>query len=244
MVGTRIVRWCCWPAIVSCAGCFSAFFVNDTMCLVLTPLVLEITTHLRRNPVPYLLAVAMASNIGSVATITGNPQNMMIGSFSRIPYREFAARARAVAAVGLVLTVARVIARIYRAEFRAGRTRGGASTSRSASTARCCGRRWRCRRAMIVVLLRRLARAQGGAGGRGAAADHAPGEAGEGLREIDWPLLVMFVGLFIVVAGVEKAASSQDASAVRGPCALENVACLSGGGGAACRTSSATCRRC
>src|SRR5438046_10400364 len=69
------------------AGFFSAFFVNDTMCLVLTPLVIEITTHLRRNPVPYLLAVAMASNIGSVATITGNPQNMMIGSFSGIPYR-------------------------------------------------------------------------------------------------------------------------------------------------------------
>ena len=73
-------------AIVAIAGFFSAFFVNDTMCLVLTPLVLEITETLRRNPVPYLLAVAMASNIGSVATITGNPQNMMIGSFSGIPY--------------------------------------------------------------------------------------------------------------------------------------------------------------
>ena len=64
--------------IVMVAGVFSAFFVNDTMCLVLTPLVLDITDRLQRNPVPYLLAVAMASNIGSVATITGNPQNMMI----------------------------------------------------------------------------------------------------------------------------------------------------------------------
>src|SRR5262249_12930389 len=75
--------------IVLVAGVFSAFFVNDTMCLVLTPLVLEITASLQRRPVPYLLAVAMASNIGSVATITGNPQNMMIGSFSRIPYATF-----------------------------------------------------------------------------------------------------------------------------------------------------------
>ena len=74
--------------IVAVSGVFSAFFVNDTMCLVLTPLVLEITRRLGRNPVPYLLAVAMASNIGSVATITGNPQNMMIGSFSAIPYRD------------------------------------------------------------------------------------------------------------------------------------------------------------
>ena len=79
--------------IVLVAGVFSAFFVNDTMCLVLTPLVLEITTSLNRRPVPYLLAVAMASNIGSVATITGNPQNMMIGSFSRIPYGQFIASA-------------------------------------------------------------------------------------------------------------------------------------------------------
>ena len=74
-------------AITCVSGFFSAFFVNDTMCLVLTPLVLEITRRLRRNPVPYLLAVAMAANIGSVATITGNPQNMMIGSFSGIGYR-------------------------------------------------------------------------------------------------------------------------------------------------------------
>jgi len=86
-------------AIVFVAGFFSAFFVNDTMCLVLTPLVLEISTQLRRNPVPYLLAVAMAANIGSVATITGNPQNMMIGSFSGIHYRTFAAALSPVAAV-------------------------------------------------------------------------------------------------------------------------------------------------
>src|SRR5947209_5034553 len=104
-------------AIVFVAGFFSAFFVNDTMCLVLTPLVLEITTHLRRSPVPYLLAVAMASNVGSVATITGNPQNMMIGSFSRIPYRDFAAALTPVALAGLAVTIG-VIAIAYRNEFR------------------------------------------------------------------------------------------------------------------------------
>lgn len=89
-------------AIVFVAGFFSAFFVNDTMCPVLTPLVLEITHHLRRNAVPYLLAVAMAANIGSVATITGNPQNMMIGSFSGIHYRTFAAALSPVALAGLL----------------------------------------------------------------------------------------------------------------------------------------------
>src|SRR6266446_4699847 len=58
-------------AIVLVAGSLSAFLVNDTICLVMTPLVLQIVVRLERNPVPYLLAVAMASNIGSTATITG-----------------------------------------------------------------------------------------------------------------------------------------------------------------------------
>ena len=66
-------------AIVS--GFFSAFLVNDAICLVLSPLVLELSLSLKRKPTPYLLAVAMASNIGSTATITGNPQNIMIGRF-------------------------------------------------------------------------------------------------------------------------------------------------------------------
>src|SRR6059036_3608714 len=96
-------------AIVLVSGFFSAFFVNDTMCLALTPLVLEIATHLRRNPVPYLLAVAMASNIGSTATITGNPQNIMIGSFSQIPYAEFSAALSPIAAVGLSLTLLLIV---------------------------------------------------------------------------------------------------------------------------------------
>jgi Na+/H+ antiporter NhaD/arsenite permease-like protein len=104
-------------AIVLVSGFFSAFFVNDTMCLVLTPLVLEITRRLGRNPVPYLLAVAMAANIGSVATINGNPQNMMIGSFSGIGYRAFAAALVPIAAAGLVVLIA-LLSFIYRGEFR------------------------------------------------------------------------------------------------------------------------------
>ena len=103
--------------IVVVAGVFSAFFVNDTICLVLTPLVLEVTLALRRNPVPYLLAVAMASNAGSTATITGNPQNMLIGNLSGISYRAFAAALAPVALAGMAITFL-VIAWMYRAEFR------------------------------------------------------------------------------------------------------------------------------
>ena len=77
------------------------------------------TVALGRRPAPYLLAVAMASNVGSVATITGNPQNMMIGSYSHIPYTQFAlalAPVALVALVGLIVSVA-LIALFYREEF-------------------------------------------------------------------------------------------------------------------------------
>src|SRR5580704_14966870 len=104
-------------AVVLVSGVLSAFLVNDTICLVLTPLVLDLVTRLRRNPVPYLLGIAMASNIGSTATITGNPQNMIIGSLSHIPYGAFAAALSPIAGIGLVLTVG-LIALVYRSEFR------------------------------------------------------------------------------------------------------------------------------
>jgi Na+/H+ antiporter NhaD/arsenite permease-like protein len=84
---------------------------------VLAPLVLELTLALGRWPVPYLLAVAIASNVGSTATITGNPQSMMIGSFSHITYTKFTLALGPVALVGLIITVA-LIALFHRAEFK------------------------------------------------------------------------------------------------------------------------------
>ena len=103
-------------AIVLASGILSAFLVNDTICLVMTPLALDLVTRLKRNPIPYLLAIATASNIGSVATITGNPQNIIIGSLSRIPYTVFAATLAPVAAIGLVVTTL-LIAISFRGEF-------------------------------------------------------------------------------------------------------------------------------
>jgi len=77
------------PAVIFTSGILSAFLVNDIVCLVMVPFVLKLTDKMHLPPLPYLLAVATASNIGSVATITGNPQNMLIGSYSGIHYRDF-----------------------------------------------------------------------------------------------------------------------------------------------------------
>src|SRR6202007_1048313 len=77
--------------------------VNDIVCLMLAPLILGLCKRMRLRPLPYLLALATASNIGSTATITGNPQNILIGSVSGISYRHFLAALAPVAVIGLFI---------------------------------------------------------------------------------------------------------------------------------------------
>jgi Na+/H+ antiporter NhaD/arsenite permease-like protein len=83
------------------AGVLSALFLNDTVCLMLTPLILEIMLAIEHNPIPYLIALATASNIGSTATLTGNPQNMIIGISSGIPYLQFSAALAPIAVLSM-----------------------------------------------------------------------------------------------------------------------------------------------
>jgi Na+/H+ antiporter NhaD/arsenite permease-like protein len=87
------------------SGILSAFFLNDTLALVFTPLTLGLTASLGLNPLPYLLAIAGATNIGSVATLSGNPQNILIGSFSGIPYLDFLRALIPVTLIGLVIQI-------------------------------------------------------------------------------------------------------------------------------------------
>jgi Na+/H+ antiporter NhaD/arsenite permease-like protein len=230
LVAERVVEHAHRPvllliAMVAIAGFFSAFFVNDTMCLVLTPLVLEISETLRRNPVPYLLAVAMASNIGSVATITGNPQNMMIGSFSGIPYRQFLALLAPIALAGLALTVL-VIFLAYRAEF--------ASHARVHVAKRPVRvDRWLMWKAIVASVAMIVMFFSGWPVPKVAVVAGAlllitrrvnPEKV---YRRIDWSLLVMFVGLFVVIAGVEKTSLEKNLAAFAGQIHLDNVFLLS-----------------
>jgi Na+/H+ antiporter NhaD/arsenite permease-like protein len=87
------------------SGILSAFFLNDTLALIFTPLTLSLTQALRLNPIPYLLAIAGATNIGSVATLSGNPQNILIGSFSGIRYLNFMRAMAPIAVTGLAIQV-------------------------------------------------------------------------------------------------------------------------------------------
>jgi Na+/H+ antiporter NhaD/arsenite permease-like protein len=196
-------------AVTLVSGFFSAFLVNDAICLALAPPTLECATRLRRNPVPYLLAVGMGSNVGSTATITGNPQNILIGSFSQIPYAAFSAALWPVAATGLALTVL-LIALLFPREFWTRERLQGQPESVRVDPP-----------LMIKSLLVMLAMvACYFAGSPPAKVALIAGsillitrrvKAETVYREIDWPLLLMFMGLFVVVAGFEKAVLTPDA---------------------------------
>jgi len=82
-------------------GISSAFLVNDAVVLLFTPVVIKICQHKKLNPLPYLIAEIMASNAGSVMTITGNPQNILIGIKSGIPYGTFLLYMLPVSIVGM-----------------------------------------------------------------------------------------------------------------------------------------------
>src|SRR5881397_3413005 len=75
--------------VVVGGGLLSALFVNDTICLVVTPVLLAALGPLRVRPTPYLIGLAMGSNVGSVLAVTGNPQNMLVGIWSGATYGAF-----------------------------------------------------------------------------------------------------------------------------------------------------------
>ena len=212
-------------AIVLVAGFFSAFLVNDTICLMLTPLVLELVVALRRNPVPYLLAIALASNIGSAATITGNPQNIMIGSFSAIPYGSFLAALAPVSLAGLVLTML-LVAATHRAEFW-GRQKLAAEP-RDIRVNKPLVRKSVAVTAAMVAAFFVVAPPAKVAIVAGALLLLTRRLKPERIyAEIDWSLLLLFAGLFIVVAGLEKSVLTSDVLAAAGSLRLDRVPVLS-----------------
>jgi Na+/H+ antiporter NhaD/arsenite permease-like protein len=85
------------------SGILSALLVNDTICLMLTPLVIAVIRRGKLPMLPYLIALATSANIGSVATLVGNPQNMIIGHFSHIPFSQFSRALAPAAIIGLAI---------------------------------------------------------------------------------------------------------------------------------------------
>lgn len=192
------------PTVIVTSGLLSAFLVNDIVCLVMTPFVLHVARRLGLPPVPYLVAVATASNIGSAATITGNPQNMLIGSVSGIAYLDFIVHLGPVAVGGLILDWAV----IHHLCLRGAVDRVTVAPALAAPEFR----HEPMRKKPVVVLALVLG---GFLAGVPPALMAAVGaalllitrtvEPRKVYDEVDWGLLVFFVGLFVIVAGAERA---------------------------------------
>ena len=191
------------PTVIFLTGVLSAFFVNDIVCLVMVPFALAATRRMGLKPLPYLLAVATASNIGSIATITGNPQNMLIGSISGLGYRYFLWRLGPVALIGLLLDWL-LIRQLFGAEH--------VPVDGAGITAATSHIELRSLRKPAIVVALVLAGFLGGVPPAMMAAIGAALMLITRTRnprlvydQVDWGLLVFFVGLFVIVGGAENA---------------------------------------
>lgn len=124
LIAKKTLSWSRTPSrllamITFVTGIASAFLVNDAVVLLFTPVIITICRASRLNPVPYLIAEILSSNIGSAMTITGNPQNMLIGMNSGIDYATFFVKLLPVSMIGMVMIVV-VVRWFYRSHFRTG----------------------------------------------------------------------------------------------------------------------------
>ena len=214
------------PVVIFTSGILSAFLVNDIVCLLMAPLVMRISRQCGRRATPYLLALATASNIGSTATITGNPQNILIGSVSRIPYLDFLAHLGPVAVIGLCLDWG-VLYLIY---FRSGTKAPLPSANQEVFT--------RPESHLIFPVVVTMAVLAGFLAGMPPALVAAVGAAvilmhprypsKHVYEEVDWSLLVFFIGLFLIVGGAEQSGIARELLSVAERFNLQNLWIFSG----------------
>jgi Na+/H+ antiporter NhaD/arsenite permease-like protein len=198
-VSARSLLW----ALVFVAGGMSAILVNDTICLMMTPLVLAVVTEAGLPPLPYLFALASAANIGGVVTFTGNPQNMIVGALAAgdPSYLEYLVRALPAGALCLALDAA-LLTWMFRKELPRGPLAERAPPRPYLDrplAAKALG--------ALVVFVVLAASGYPLPGAAIACAAVLSLAAARPMRpvlaQIDWPLLLFFAGLFVVVAGLQ-----------------------------------------
>lgn len=229
LVAHRVIAWAHTPwqlvgLVVLASGFLSALFLNDTIVLVFTPLVLEICILVRQPAIPYLMALATAANVGSTATITGNPQNMLIGMASGISYRDFALALGPVALLGLVICWL-VILVVYR------RTLTVMPFQRPPKLETTIERPM-LRKSLLATLVMTVALLAGMAPPLAAllaalilliTRNNEPEVV---LQGVDWSLLVFFSGLFIVTGALESMEVSEQLFTLAQPLAQQGVGML------------------
>ncbi|MBX6362662.1 MAG: anion transporter [Gemmatimonadetes bacterium] len=234
-VAERIVERATSPvwllaAVVATAGVLSALFVNDTICLVLTPLLLDVLRPLGVRPAPYLVALAAASNAGSVLTVTGNPQNMLVGIRAGFTFGAFLGAMAPVGVVALLLTFG-VVWLVYRAELSRPLARAVSGppvavdwplAARAVAVFGLALVGWLAGLSLPLVAITAGALVV-------AAAWRDPAPA---LARVEWPLLLFFAALFVLMRGLESTGLvegvARDAASAIAAGGLPGAAALSG----------------
>jgi Na+/H+ antiporter NhaD/arsenite permease-like protein len=188
--------------LIFTSGILSALLVNDIICLMLTPLVVAVMVRGKLPLAPYLLALAMSANLGSVATLVGNPQNMIIGHLSGIPFLRFSASLAPVALAGLVIQYV-----VLRVGFR--QVLDQAVIHRPAAQPPPLNRRLLILTLAVLTLVfvgfvAGLNLSWTALAGGALVMVLAKRDTHQVLKLVDWNLLVFFAALFIVVEGLSN----------------------------------------
>lgn len=197
------------------SGGLSALFLNDTTCLMLTPPLVMLLKKSKLPPAPFLLTLAMSSNVGSVVSLTGNPQNMLIGQFGQISYVEFLLwmLLPGIAGMGALLLILRWrYHRELQIEIEVPPSAG--------ETPEALIDRALLKKTLVVlslVLIGFVATSQlalVSMAGAGLLILWTGIPASKVLARVDWILLLFFSGLFIVIHGLEKAGGVEQFAAL------------------------------
>jgi Na+/H+ antiporter NhaD/arsenite permease-like protein len=188
--------------VILAAGALSAILANDIVCLAMAPIVVEICTARRLDPVPYLLALACASNVGSAGTLIGNPQNMLIGQVLDLSFARYLLDGGIPALAGLAV-VWLAVSWLYRNRW----TREGALVVADAPAFD----RWQTIKGalvtsvvMVLFLLSPWPREVVALAGAGVLLVSRRTASRELIGLVDWHLLLLFVGLFVVNATIAQ----------------------------------------
>jgi Na+/H+ antiporter NhaD/arsenite permease-like protein len=182
------------------SGILSALLVNDTICLMLTPLLIAVIRRGKLPMLPFLIALATSANIGSVATLAGNPQNMIIGHFSHIPFAQFSRTLAPAAILGLAINFV-----ILRIGFR--KTLGIAVIDEEPHLSTRLDRSLFALVCVVFILIfagfiAGLNLAWTALAGAALVMVLARRDTHDVLKLVDWHLLLFFAALFVVVDGL------------------------------------------
>ncbi len=193
-------------SIVFITGIGSAFLVNDAVVLMLTPIIILLCRNYNLNPIPYLIAEILSSNVGSAMTITGNPQNMLIGMTSGISYGKFLLVLAPISIIGMILVII-IIKYLYSNDFK-----GKKLIANSENSLKYNIKSMHISVPIFFLVIIsfflghfiNLSISMISLTGASLILIFGKIKPSKLIREVDWVLLLFFACLFIVVHGIEK----------------------------------------